>query len=131
MNPYYIPGLTSSNNLYMSIIRETVISYCNKNMSKLYPNKRDKYIEVTEESIQGRSRKRENVTARQLFCYVARLKTPSSYSYIGSYIGNRDHATVMHSIKTVESLMSVDQDYRETVIRLLSRYDANNFGVSN
>lgn len=45
----------------------------------------------------GRAKKpKENVFARQLFCYVCRTKFCRTFQSIGDFI-HRDHATAMHS----------------------------------
>jgi chromosomal replication initiation ATPase DnaA len=54
-------------------------------------------------SIMDDTRKRPIVIYRQVFCKIARLMG-YSMTNIGKYI-SRDHATVIHSIKTVDNLI--------------------------
>ncbi|MCD8292832.1 MAG: chromosomal replication initiator protein DnaA [Prevotellaceae bacterium] len=63
-------------------------------------------------SIHTKSRKREVVQARQIAMYLAKDYTDLSTAKIGSLIGNRDHATVLHAFKTVKELGEVDKSFR-------------------
>lgn len=52
--------------------------------------------------IKGKSRKREVVRARQMSMFVSKKITSLGVVYIG-YKHNRNHATVTHAVKTIES----------------------------
>lgn len=73
---------------------------------------------VRQEDIYGKSRKAEIVLARQLSIYLAQKHTKLSASKIGLMIGNKNHATVLHSIKTINNRLSVDKELREQVDEL-------------
>ncbi|MCI2082575.1 MAG: chromosomal replication initiator protein DnaA [Bacteroidales bacterium] len=73
------------------------------------------YFNIVPELLHSRSRKREIVQARQLAMYLSREMTNSSLSSIGSQIGGKDHATVLHAIKTVRDLMETDRGIRQYV----------------
>ena len=49
------------------------------------------------------------VICRQIYCYVARLKTGCSLVEIAAIIGRSEHTTVMYSIKSVEDKLSVKE----------------------
>jgi len=66
------------------------------------------YLKVPVEKIQGKTRKREVVMARQLSMYLAKHHTNSSLKTIGDKFGGRDHSTVIYSCKTVEDLIDTD-----------------------
>ena len=55
------------------------------------------------------SRKRQLVEIRQISHWIAKNHTTLSSSKIGKIIGNKDHATVLHSIKTVNNLRESDK----------------------
>jgi chromosomal replication initiator protein len=57
---------------------------------------------------------------RQIAMYLAKTLTPKSLTEIGRKFGGKDHTTVMHAVKKVEELVSLDQELRED-IRLLTR----------
>ena len=63
-------------------------------------------------AIHTKSRKREVVQARQVAMYLAKTHTDFSTSKIGKFIGNKDHATVLHACKTVKGQCEVDKSFR-------------------
>ncbi|HTN68814.1 MAG TPA: chromosomal replication initiator protein DnaA [Dysgonamonadaceae bacterium] len=73
------------------------------------------FFNIRKELIQSRSRKREIVQARQVAMYFTKVYTELSLAQIGSHIGNRNHATVLHSCNTVESLREVDKRFRSNL----------------
>lgn len=76
------------------------------------------YSGVTALSMQTKIRKREVVQARQICHYLAyRLKLGSNQK-IGEKIGFVDHATVIHSRKTVRNLCSYKNEVSMIVTRL-------------
>lgn len=57
-------------------------------------------------SLEGKSRKRELVMLRQAFCFVfTKSIFFTSLKAVGSYIGDRDHTTVIHSNQTFIDLV--------------------------
>lgn len=58
------------------------------------------------EQMTGGSRRRPLVEARQIAMYVTRSMTDLSFPEIGRVYGNRDHTTVMHAVRKIESRMS-------------------------
>jgi chromosomal replication initiator protein len=57
------------------------------------------------EELQGKSRRRPLVTARQIGMYVCRQMTDLSYPAIAREFGGRDHTTVIHAVEKVNALM--------------------------
>ncbi len=70
------------------------------------------YFNMPIESIRSKTRKREIVQARQIAMYFAKGMTKSSLATIGSVIGGKDHATVLHACKTVNNLIETDKRFR-------------------
>jgi len=56
-----------------------------------------------------KSRKIEIREARQIGHYFARIFTRDSSTVVGKIIGNKDHATVLHSCKTISNLRETDK----------------------
>ena len=79
------------------------------------------YYNLDIKDIQTKSRKREVAQARQVAMYLARKYTKKSLSVIGSEIGNRDHATVLHACKTVENLIETDKTIRQSLDTIESK----------
>jgi len=67
-----------------------------------------------------RTRKRDVVQSRQICMALSRLKTDKSFEDIGRHYGNFDHATAMHSLKTVKNLLDTNKVFREEVGHLFN-----------
>ena len=70
------------------------------------------YYGVEVSAINTRSRKREVVLVRQVAMFLAKKHLDMSTSKIGQYVGNRDHATVLHACKTITNLAETDKQFR-------------------
>ncbi len=73
------------------------------------------YFNISRETLLSSSRKREIVQARQIAMYMARNHINCSFSTIGSEIGGKDHATVVHACSTVSDLISTDRSFKQYV----------------
>ena len=87
--------------------REVSIDYIQKVVSE--------YFQMDVATLQSKTRKRHIVQARQLAMYFAKKFTKASLASIGSQIGKRDHATVLHACKTVDNLSFTDKQFRKYV----------------
>ena len=74
-----------------------------------------RYFGVKEDDIRGKARTKEISDARQTAMYLVRTLTPISTTDIGKEFGGRDHATVLYSIKQVESRISTEPDFEQKV----------------
>ena len=73
------------------------------------------YFQMDIQTLQSKTRKRHIVQARQIAMYFAKKYTKASLASIGSQIGRRDHATVLHACKTVDNLSFTDKQFRTYV----------------
>ena len=71
-----------------------------------------KHFGLDTNAIHTKSRKREVVQARQIAMYLAKNYTEFSTAKIGSLIGNKDHATVLHACKTIGELKEVSKSFQ-------------------
>jgi chromosomal replication initiator protein len=71
------------------------------------------------EEIQGKSRRRPLVTARQTSMYVFRQLTEMSYPAIAREFGGRDHTTVIHAVEKIEALMQERRQVYDQVTELI------------
>lgn len=76
------------------------------------------YFQMDVETLQSKTRKRHIVQARQLAMYFSKKLTKASLASIGSQIGKRDHATVLHACKTVNNLSATDKQFHKYVEEL-------------
>ena len=70
------------------------------------------YYNIGLDQLQSKTRKREIVQARQVAMFFSKTLTKSSLATIGSQIGGKDHATVLHACKTVNNLIETDKRFR-------------------
>jgi len=73
------------------------------------------YFNITKDDLLSKTRKRQIVQARQIAMYMSRNLINCSLSTIGSEIGGKDHATVLHACNTVNDLMTTDKSFRQYV----------------
>ena len=94
--------------------REVSIDYIQKVVSD--------YFEMDVATLQSKTRKRHIVQARQLAMFFAKKYTKASLASIGSQIGKRDHATVLHACKTVDNLAETDKQFRKYIEDLNKKF---------
>lgn len=73
------------------------------------------------EQLQGKSRTRDLVHARQVGMYVCRELTDLSYPQIGKEFGGRDHTTVIHAYDKIANLMQERRKTYEDVTSLIQQ----------
>ncbi|MGI9579024.1 MAG: chromosomal replication initiator protein DnaA [Microthrixaceae bacterium] len=76
-------------------------------------------LEVSQ--LQGKSRTRDLVHARQVGMYVCRELTDLSYPQIGKQFGGRDHTTVIYAYEKVSNLMKERRKTYEDVTTLVQQ----------
>ena len=75
---------------------------------------------VSKNDLLSNRRTRVIVRPRQIAMYLAKVMTPRSLPEIGRRFGGRDHTTVLHAVRKIESMTSDDQKL-EHEIELLKR----------
>ena len=81
-------------------------------------------LKVTSDELKTKSRCREIVFTRQLIHYILRLLNnkstiKASLAEIGRIAGNKDHATVLHSCKTIENLITTKHGNTAEIVKNL------------
>ena len=94
--------------------REVSIDYIQKVVSD--------YFEMDVTTLQSKTRKRHIVQARQLAMFFAKKFTKASLASIGTQIGKRDHATVLHACKTVDNLAETDKQFKKYIEDLTKKF---------
>jgi chromosomal replication initiator protein len=101
--------LELANNIIQKFVkstpREITIEYIQKVVSD--------YFNIPPDKINSNTRKREIVQARQLAMYFSKSYTKLSLAAIGSKLGKKDHATVLHACKTVKNLSDTDRTFKK------------------
>ena len=69
-----------------------------------------KYFKISKNEMLSSRRSRYLVRPRQTAIYLAKMLTSKSLPEIGRNFSNRDHTTVIHSVKTIEKLRKEDSE---------------------
>ena len=75
-------------------------------------------MEISETKLYAKSRVADVVSARHVAMFLCRELTQNSLMHIGSHFGKRDHATVIHACKAVESRMSQDAHLNKIIDKI-------------
>ncbi len=70
-------------------------------------------VKVSE--MQSAVRYRSVARPRQVAMYLSKILTTKSYPEIGRFFGGRDHTTVVHAVKAVQSLMQKDDNFCQEI----------------
>src|SRR5690554_4989718 len=81
------------------------------------------YLNIAENKIRDKSRKKEIVLARQLAMYLSKELTKSSLKSIGLQFGGRDHSTVIHACNAIENAIATDPNMRDIVNSLRTQIE--------
>ena len=69
-----------------------------------------KFFKISKNEMLSSRRSRYLVRPRQTAIYLTKILTSKSLPEIGREYSNRDHTTIIHSVKTIEKLKENDQD---------------------
>lgn len=86
-------------------------------------NETARFYQTTPDNIKGPSRVKAIANARHVAIYLTRILTNLSTNIIGDYF-NRDHATVIASIRKIEKDISTDKDVAATVRDITSNINS-------
>ena len=70
---------------------------------------------VREEALSSKRRTKDLTVPRQVAMYLIRDLLDYPLAHIGRLFGDRDHSTVIHSIRKVDDTMSTDDEFRQSV----------------
>ena len=73
------------------------------------------YFDIDPKDFNSQKRTREVAQARQVAMYLAKQHTKLPLASIGSAIGGRHHATVLHSCKSVSNIMETDKTFKAQI----------------
>ncbi len=80
-----------------------------------------KYFKISKNEMLSSRRSRYLVRPRQTAIYLAKMLTSKSLPEIGRCFSNRDHTTVIHSVKTIERLRKEDNELNIKIDNLKSK----------
>ena len=73
------------------------------------------YYDIEMDTFNSTKRTRDVAQARQVAMFLAKQHTKSPLTVIGSSIGGRNHATVLHSCKAVADMMDTDKTFKAQI----------------
>ena len=80
-----------------------------------------KYFKISKNEMLSPRRSRYLVRPRQTAIYLAKMLTSKSLPEIGRSFANRDHTTVIHSVKTIEKLRKDDNELNLSIDNLKNK----------
>ena len=76
------------------------------------------HFRIDRAEMASQRRTRAVARPRQIAMYLAKELTPRSFPEIGRRFGGRDHSTVIHAVRTIESLRVADADIDADIRRI-------------
>ncbi len=87
-----------------------------------------KYFKISKNEMLSSRRSRYLVRPRQAAIYLTKVLTSKSLPEIGRSFSNRDHTTVIHSVKTIEKIRKNDEEFNTNLESLKNKiiFNKNN-----
>ena len=85
-----------------------------------------KFFKISKNEMLSSRRSRYLVRPRQTAIYLTKILTSKSLPEIGREFSNRDHTTIIHSVKTIEKLKEKDLNMVENINKLKNQILYNN-----
>ena len=95
----------SENKVTIDLIQTTVCKYFKISKNEMLSSRRSRYL----------------VRPRQTAIYLAKILTSKSLPEIGRTFSNRDHTTVIHSVKTIDRLIKEDDELKINIDNLKNK----------
>jgi chromosomal replication initiator protein len=100
----------SENKVTIDLIQTLVCSFFKISKNEMLSSRRSRYL----------------VRPRQTAIYLTKILTSKSLPEIGREFSNRDHTTIIHSVKTIEKLKEKDPEMVENINKLKNQILYNN-----
>ena len=85
-----------------------------------------KYFKISKNEMLSSRRSRYLVRPRQIAIYLTKILTSKSLPEIGREFSNRDHTTIIHSVKTIEKIKENDPSMVDNINKLKNQILYNN-----
>jgi len=95
----------SENKITVDLIQSTVCKFFKISKNEMLSSRRSRYL----------------VRPRQVAIYLTKILTSKSLPEIGREFSNRDHTTIIHSVKTIEKLKKEDNDLNINIDNLKNK----------
>ena len=130
-----INRVVSFSRIYKKIPNLTEIKVVLKDLLNLSENKVTidliqtvvcKFFKISKNEMLSSRRSRYLVRPRQTAIYLTKILTSKSLPEIGREFSNRDHTTIIHSVKTIEKLKEKNPDMVDNINKLKNQILYNN-----
>ena len=85
-----------------------------------------KFFKISKNEMLSSRRSRYLVRPRQTAIYLTKILTSKSLPEIGREFSNRDHTTIIHSVKTIEKIKEKDPEMVDNINKLKNQILYNN-----
>ncbi len=85
-----------------------------------------KFFKISKNEMLSSRRSRYLVRPRQVAIYLTKILTSKSLPEIGREFSNRDHTTIIHSVKTIETIKQKDLEMVDNINKLKNQILYNN-----
>lgn len=79
------------------------------------------YYGLKPQDIKAKKRSRDIAFPRQVAMYISKALTDSSLSDIGKHFGGKDHSTVIHACRQIETKRKKDEDFNKKLEYLIKK----------
>ena len=100
----------SENKVTIDLIQTTVCKFFKISKTEMLSSRRSRYL----------------VRPRQTAIYLTKILTSKSLPEIGREFSNRDHTTIIHSVKTIEKIKEKDSEMTDNINKLKNQILYNN-----
>lgn len=80
---------------------------------------------LTMDDMVSKKKSQDIAYPRQISMYLCQKMTECSLQYVGNILGKRDHTTIMHGIKKIESDVKENQNLKNTIDVLIKKINPN------
>ena len=81
-------------------------------------------LDITFEKLIAKTRERNIVITRQILIYLLYYYTSLSIEKIGKMVGDRDHSSVIFSVRKIKSYFDVYSDFRKEILAIEEKITA-------
>lgn len=78
------------------------------------------YYNVKKEDIFSSRRTKDIAHSRQIIMYLSRELTDNSLPFIGSFLGGKDHSTIIHGYDKIKSEIKENKNFKEEIDRIIN-----------
>ncbi len=83
------------------------------------------HYDISIEDIKSSKRNKELVHPRQMIMYLCRSMTNATYKEIASFLGGRDHTTIIYGERSISDLIEKDESTRRTIETIINKLKSN------